>query len=334
MSYGIPIVLASDDNYAPFVAVSMASACYSTREHIRFYVLDSGISTLHKRQISELGRRFSNFDLVYINIDDASLFSHLPACQGFPLSMYSRLLIPQLCDEARIIYSDVDVIFLNDVAEFYEQDITGYALGGIYHAHHAERPAARAHLQNLQLPAEHLYFYGGNWLIDCEKWRRENISTGLLRIAEQRAGSLRLGDQDVLNIFFACSYKQLDNRFCLTTQDCEYFSRRHPAVYRKLMQSVVVRHFETRRKPWLTNMYTLSHPIEHFEDFWFFASMTPFHAGLQQTFTAAIRTDMPPEYKGNVSINRDILQKLRGNVRRGSASPESAQKHPRGRADE
>ena len=39
----IPIFLSSDDNYAPFVATTIASICDNTKSFCEFYVLDGGI---------------------------------------------------------------------------------------------------------------------------------------------------------------------------------------------------------------------------------------------------------------------------------------------------
>ena len=312
----IPIVLSSDDNYSPFIAVTIASACYTTKEHLKFYIFDSGISDLHKQQIISLKKSFSNFDIDFIAIEDSN-FAHLPSCQGFPLAMYSRLLIPQLCQESRVLYSDVDVIFMNDIAEFYNQDIAGYALGGIFHAHYVEKISMqKSAYTTLGIPLEHKYFYGGNLLIDCDAWRKRDISRQLIEVARKHAQALRLGDQDVLNIFFACNYKQLDYKFCLTTQDCEFFKRTDKNEYQRLVKEVVVRHFETRRKPWLTNIYTATKDIDHFQDFWFFASLTPFYSGLQQVFLSSILKDKPQEIIGNISINNEKLKQLRASIKK------------------
>ena len=47
----IPIFLASNDGYAPFIATTIASICYNTQSFIEFYILDSGISNFKKKQI-------------------------------------------------------------------------------------------------------------------------------------------------------------------------------------------------------------------------------------------------------------------------------------------
>ena len=41
--YRIPIFLSSDNNYAPFVATTIASICDNTKSFCDFYILDGGI---------------------------------------------------------------------------------------------------------------------------------------------------------------------------------------------------------------------------------------------------------------------------------------------------
>ena len=51
----IPVFLASDDRYAPFVAVTAVSILKNTNERINFYVLDCGISERKKKKILKHG---------------------------------------------------------------------------------------------------------------------------------------------------------------------------------------------------------------------------------------------------------------------------------------
>ena len=48
----IPVFLASDNRYAPFVATTMASILMHTNDFIEFYIMDCGISTTNKKKKS------------------------------------------------------------------------------------------------------------------------------------------------------------------------------------------------------------------------------------------------------------------------------------------
>ena len=47
----IPIFLSSDNNYAPFVATTIASICDNTESYCDFYILDGGIDEENKKKI-------------------------------------------------------------------------------------------------------------------------------------------------------------------------------------------------------------------------------------------------------------------------------------------
>ena len=49
--YRIPIFLSSDNNYAPFVATTIASICDNTKSFCDFYILDGGIEEEKKEKI-------------------------------------------------------------------------------------------------------------------------------------------------------------------------------------------------------------------------------------------------------------------------------------------
>jgi lipopolysaccharide biosynthesis glycosyltransferase len=291
MSTHIPIFLASDDNYAPFVAVTIASICYTTQSYVDFYVLNDGITPLHQKQIASLKNNFSNFSLRFISLDAGKHFSDFPDCNGLTKTSYSRLLIPELVGQlGKVIYSDVDVIATGDIAELYTQDLGPYVIGAVDHACFAQDKKLLDHLQNkLALDSGHKYFYTGNLLLDCSRWRDQNTTAQLFALAREYTSRLTFGDQCILNKFFDYNtYKRLDYRFCLTTQDYFFFKNTDEGEFSRLVNTAIVRHFETSRKPWVTDIYSDGNSIPNFEDFWFFAEMTPFFAGLQQRFVASV----------------------------------------------
>ena len=50
----IPIFLSSDNNYAPYIATTIASICDNTAAFCEFYILDGGIKTDNKTKIKTL----------------------------------------------------------------------------------------------------------------------------------------------------------------------------------------------------------------------------------------------------------------------------------------
>ena len=72
----IPVFMASDENFAPFVAITMASILKNTSSFVEFYVLDSGISKKNKQKIINLNKFFKNFSIEFIEVDTDKYFKN------------------------------------------------------------------------------------------------------------------------------------------------------------------------------------------------------------------------------------------------------------------
>jgi lipopolysaccharide biosynthesis glycosyltransferase len=329
----IPVFLASDENYSPFIATTIASICDNTKAFINFYVLDGGITAFTKKLIAGLGKQFKNFSIEYIRIDIEKEFGTYRKCQGafVSRSTYSRLLIPQLMTESsKVIYSDVDVVFIGDIVEFYEQELDGHIIGAVQQVFYkGERGVELARIvKKMDISQTHSYFYTGNLLIDCVKWRGCRITQKCIDIESEYRFLLTYDDQDILNKCFDGDYQILDNRFCLCSQDMEYFDACDRARLAELKQTCIVRHFETASKPWLVNSFH-GKPLWNFNDFWFYAAMTPFFPGLQQNFVAFQEQNSMASQAGIGSIKRPdkiILANLRTRVMASANKNSSVQK--------
>tara|TARA_Y100001960_G_C14776781_1_gene883731 strand:+ start:1312 stop:2217 length:906 start_codon:yes stop_codon:yes gene_type:complete len=263
----IPVFLASDNNYAPFVASTIASICDNTKSFIDIYVLDGGITNKNKEKINKLKEKFNNFSLEFINLDLEKEFKGFNVSGHISLATYSRFLIPHLKPElSKALYSDVDVILKGDIADMYNEDMHGFAIGAVWEncfesGYNLERRS------RLGISKSHGYFSAGNLLIDCEQWRKKDILKKLLGIAIERAEHLAGHDQDVLNIFFENNYCKLDDKYC-------YITERH--AWGSNPKNIIIRHF-TRFKPWeinpeIDNSLNTDHHI-----FWHYIKMTEFY---------------------------------------------------------
>ena len=131
----IPIFLSSDNNYAPFVATTIASICDNTKSFCEFYILDGGITQENQEKICKLKVQFNNFSIEFIKIDVEKTFKNIDyknICNYVTISTYNRFLIPMLkLNTDKAIYLDVDVIVVGDILKFYEQDLNNHIIGAI-----------------------------------------------------------------------------------------------------------------------------------------------------------------------------------------------------------
>ncbi len=283
MHDNIPIFLASNDKYAPFVATTIASVCYNTKSFCNFYVLDSGISNLNKKRIELLKEKFNNFSIEYLKVD-LNKFKNFQLLAHISLDTYSRFFIPILKPELdKVIYIDVDVSVLGDIKELYNVDLKDHFLGATpeYYAIDCQMRVAKN--LDIKYNKNKQFFNAGILLINSKKWRENNITDKLFEIQNKYNNVLEYGDQDVLIKEFYEDYIELDSRFNLLSGQLVYksdFSKEVEDEVNRAIKSPIIRHFETSNKPWLTNENFYGGDLQNFNDFWFFAEMTNFHKNI------------------------------------------------------
>lgn len=275
----IPIFLASDNNYAPFVATTIASICDNTKSSCDFYILDGGISEKNKAEIYKLKNSFDNFSIEFLQIDLQKEFASVVyknISNYVSLSTYNRFLIPKLKpDLHKVLYLDVDIIVNCDIIELYNQDLKNYILGAIPEKYVNKLSTAR-HLTDLKLCNKHKYFNAGILLIDNKAWLNENILQKALDVEKEYRNKLSLADQDILNIIFNNNYKELPLQYNYMNENA-YFEKDN------LPLEKVIRHYNGPLKPWNINekYYNKINLVKNIEDFWKYAIRTPFYDFLQ-----------------------------------------------------
>ncbi len=247
----IPVFLASDDNYSPFVTTTMVSILIHTKEFIEFYILDCGIEEKNKRKIEKLRNEFKNCSIEFLNIDVEKYFKDFPQLQFISRAMYARYLIPKLKPEInRAIYSDIDVAFVSDIKTLWDEDMSDFVLGAV--------PSQRGRLNNnysevkkkLNLSFEHKFFMTGLLLIDCKKWREQNLSEKLFQKTQELQNKIDLPDQEVFNVVFDNNYCELDSKYCVIYKIFNECYDRKKINY--LLKNQVIVHYPgaLESKPW------------------------------------------------------------------------------------
>ena len=261
----IPIFLSSDNNYAPYIATTIASICDNTAAFCEFYILDGGIKTDNKTKIKTLMEQYNNFSIEYINIDTEKYFKNFVTNSYITLPTYYRCIIPQLkLNLERILYLDVDIIVKGDIQELFNTNLDNKVLGAIKDL--GDSYYIKRLKFNVEIDPSHTYFNAGVLLIDCKKWREQNISEKLFNTEKKYRGKLLCNDQDVLNKVFENNYKMLLEKFNALT----------------LKGDTVIRHYYSKPKPWeiKQDIKNSSQLLQDVDLFWYYAQKTPYYEQL------------------------------------------------------
>lgn len=220
----LPIFFSFDEGYVTPAAVTFESLLTSARPDVFYelYVLHEGIHVASQRLLSELVTRHGNARLHFIGVagilEGAGVFfddKHF--CVGQDKSKFTKetllrclpMLVPEFDQYDRILYSDVDICVVDDIADLFETDLAGAYLAGC-------RIPAFLDEQTAHFP-ENLrasYVAGGIWLMNLRQMREDALGERILELMRVPPFRFIWNDQDVMNL--ACQGKVafISYRYC------------------------------------------------------------------------------------------------------------------------
>jgi len=242
----IPVFLASDDNYAPFLATTMYSILQNTKSFIDFYILDGGISKISKDKIVRSLENFTNKSLTYFDMSKCGL-ERFPNLKHYSLNTFSRYFIPDLVPAIdKAIYMDVDIIVKGDVAELYHIDLGDYPLGAVLEDFYEGNYKT---LKQKVYPAYNggdKYFNAGVLLLNIKNIRENKTMDKAVQLTIDLFDKLNCPDQDVFNILFENNFKILDYKYNFMPDHLKFIKQKHPDL---VLPEPVIIHY-TGPKPW------------------------------------------------------------------------------------
>lgn len=220
----VPIAFAFDNHLVMPACVCISSLLMNARPDTFYdiFILQSKDEELNKAELNKIPSYFANCKLNYRKVEN--IFDNAFQIRGINTVTYYRLLIPQLIPEYNIVlYSDVDVIFQDDLADLYRRtDLTGYYLAGVNSLSYLNRNLER-YYHALKVAPDKI-IYSGNLIIHSKAILEDGIINHFIRHA---AKQYTFQDMDIINIVCAGRIKYLPPSYCVTTYFTEF------AVYHK-----------------------------------------------------------------------------------------------------
>lgn len=249
MNLKIPVFLASDDNYSPFVATTMFSILEHTTSFAEFYILDGGIIENSKKLIEKSLEKFNNFSIEYIDMLGFGL-ERFPNLKHYSLNTFSRYFIPQIKpDLKKVLYLDIDIIANGDIAELYNSDLENYPLGAVLEDFYGQNALTLKEKIYPKFASGKKYFNAGVLVLNLEYFRQNNMTQKLVDKTIELSDVLACPDQDIFNIFFENNYKVLDYKFNFMPDHFEMLKDLYPQRADNIKKNAVLIHY-TARKPW------------------------------------------------------------------------------------
>jgi lipopolysaccharide biosynthesis glycosyltransferase len=178
------------------------------------YVLHSDITTEKQKLLQDIVAKKNNAALQFINTDGflkdewaSGSFNTHWSNSKFTLDTIIRCFGAKFFPQYdKIIYSDVDVIFTDDISELWDVDLTDKYIAGVKGVLSKYSPDELSHLKPEHYAMLHdKYISGGIWVMNLKKIREDNLEDKMLEVIKDDTIIKRWNDQDIVNI--ACGGK-------------------------------------------------------------------------------------------------------------------------------
>ena len=220
----IPIVFTFDNNLIMPASICISSLLMSADADTYYdiFILHSEKCNFSKSELVDIPQYYSNCKITFRTVNSEFITAY--EIRGITTTAYYRLLIPELIPEYdKILYSDVDVIFREDLSKYYNTDLEGFYMAAVDNAS-ALRPNVQKYIKE-KLGIDHKYghYYSGNLVINSKKIKEDNIIPIFRELAKK---DFNQQDMDIINIACYGKIKPLSPAFCLTNYLTEILVKR------------------------------------------------------------------------------------------------------------
>jgi lipopolysaccharide biosynthesis glycosyltransferase len=186
--------------------VAIASLLHNSKNKCNYHiycVVSQDINQLQRRELEDIVRKQdpeSSIIFLEANHDfDQSYFDR------FTVGIYYRLMLPQLLPHLdKIIYSDVDVIFCNDMEEADQMDLGDHLIAGVKDTFNLSK-AERRKKRKCKPLDDHQYLCSGFLIMNLKALRNQSLYNSWIELSKNT--SFNYPDQDVLN--YTCRGRKL-----------------------------------------------------------------------------------------------------------------------------
>lgn len=256
----VPIILSSDNNYAPYMSIIMISILKNAKSNsfFDFYLLvPDSFNEKNKQKIQKDCAFYKNKQINFVNMNCEfnsvkRMISHISEQTYYRLKAAD--ILPEKYDKC--LYFDVDVIVNIDLKEYFDIDISDYYIGGVKAGgFHFKDKWVQQYCEKIGLADTKTYINAGAIIMNLKKIREDNMTPVMCQEAYNNYPCV---DQDVLNKLFYNRIKLLPLKFNLTSTMKRCIKEKYDKmleVYGKQQleeadSNPAIIHFADKIKPW------------------------------------------------------------------------------------
>lgn len=264
----VPIFFATDDNYLPFLAVTLESIWENSSHEYDYemYVLHSGVSKDYEEKIMRYNKQ--GFRLTFVDVTEPlkKISEYLHMRDYYTCTTYFRIFIAGMFPQyEKALYLDCDTVILGDVSELFNYDLGNNLLAGAPCEGVNSFEVYKRYVREVDGLNPDYFFNAGVILMNLKLFREEKFYEKFADLLQKYKFTV-IQDEDYLNVL------------------CQDRVLRLPRVWNKtpVAQDILPRedlrivHFLMTWKPW---HYA---DIPYQEYFWEYAEKTAFYQQLKE----------------------------------------------------
>ena len=277
----IPVILAADNNYAPYMSVLMISILKNAKSNtfLDFYLLvPDNFKEEYKNKIEKDCNFYKNKQINFVNMKKAfsetkRMISHITEQTYYRLR--AAEILPDKYDKC--IYLDIDTVVNCDLSDLYNVDLDDNYVAGVkapgYHYDIFPEAWNKNYSEKIGIPSINQYINAGVIVLNLQKIRKDNLTPVLY---EEALKSYPTQDQDVINKVFYNKIKHLPFYFnAMVTRifadDKKLEKLFTKGEFDKTRTNPCIIHYSTQLKPWQDKNCIFSNY------WWKYASLSCFH---------------------------------------------------------
>ena len=208
----VPVFFSSDDNYVPYLAVSIRSLIDTTplKQKVCVYVLNERLKIENMFALKKMETK--NVKIKFVNVSNKikSIRDKLVAQlrDYYSPSIYYRIFIASMFPKLdKAIYLDCDIAIVDNIANMYNKDLGNNLVGAVVDEIANSNEQFKNYVQEAVGIDCDKYFNSGILLMNLKEFRNQGIEEQFIYYLNNYPFSSMCPDQDYLN--FLCKNKVL-----------------------------------------------------------------------------------------------------------------------------
>ena len=266
----IPLFFATDDNYLPFLSITLQSLWENSSHDYdyRVYVLHSGVRKDFEKKILRFSKPGFTVEFVDVTQPLKDISAHLHMRDYYTCTTYFRVFIAGMFPQYdKAIYLDCDTVILGDISALYNYELGKNLIAGAPCEGVNSFEVYREYVRTVDGLNPDYFFNAGVLLMNLKAFREEKFYEKFADLLQKYKFTL-IQDEDYLNVLCQDRVLRLPRAWNKTPVGKDILPR----------EELRIVHYLMTWKPWRYD------DVPYGEYFWEYAKQTEFYGYLKDIF--------------------------------------------------